>query len=428
MNVSIKPAQFLRGKIHLPPSKSYSIRAFIIAACGGLSHIFHPSDCDDVKVAMRVARALGSSIKSIGENAFEVRALSRPLKLLRINVGESGTVLRFLLPLLSLAGQKALIVGEGTLRGRPNTPLVDALRTMGVDIEGRGPNHSVPIRIKGGRLLPGRIEIDGSLSSQFISALLIACPRLPADTQLMIKGKKVVSRTYITMTEQILKECGVKIRHRGKNQFFIPGRQVFSGLKNYDVPSDYGLAAFFMAAAAVLPAQLTLQGNLSGEFVQSDGQILGFLKKMGVGWTKTDSFIKISGPFALRGGDFSLRNCPDLVPIMAVLALFADGRTRLLDIAHARTKESDRISDLKTELIKIGAKLQESENGLTIIPQSFYKGGRALNPHHDHRLAMAFSILGLKVGVRVKDIECTSKSYPDFLRDLKKLHTGVSAY
>ena len=142
---------------------------------------------------------------------------------------------------------------------------------------------------------------------------------------------------------------------------------------------------------------------------------------MGVRFTKTSSSMKIQGPHALAGGTFSLKNCPDLVPIMAILALFAKGKTRLKDIAHARAKESDRISDLRLELLKIGADVQETHNELLISPKLTYKSRVILNPHHDHRLAMAFFVLGLRLPLAIENIECTHKSYPAFVSDFQKL-------
>ena len=337
------------------------------------------------------------------------------------HVGESGTSLRFLLPLLSLHVPFAKVIGKGTLVGRPNQHLCAALRANGMDIRGAGPKESVPIIFKGGQIKGGVITIDGSVSSQFISALLIALPRLKEDTRIVIKGKKLVSVEYIKMTKQILAEAGIRIQQKSIREIMIKGGQVFHGLKRFLVPSDYGLAAFPMAAAALLLSKVVLKGAFNDRFVQSDGHILVLLKRMGVQFFKGSKSIAIQGPFELKGGVFSLKDCPDLVPIMAVLSMFAKGKTRLTDIAHARVKESDRITDLAKELRKVGAKVQESRDSLTIFPQETYLSGQTLDPHHDHRLAMAFTILGLKVGCKVLDIECTHKSYPSFVKDMKML-------
>ncbi len=421
MNLVVRPVEALCGSIVLPASKSYSIRAFMIAACGGSSQLINPSNCDDALVAQRMAQALGAKVTARGKRNFAIRAHASQVRLKRLNVKESGTVLRFLLPLLALEERRATVFGEGSLKGRPNTFLIEALRKQGVQIEGTGPNQSVPIYLRGGRLQGGEIRIDGSLSSQFISALLIACPQLPQNTRLTIIGKSLVSETYITMTRQILARAGVKVMLRDKKHILIPGGQIFGGLKNYVVPSDYGLAAFFMVAAALLDSRVTLGGSLQDNAVQADGAILGFLRSMGMRWKKTSRSLVLCGPFNLRGGDFSLKDCPDLVPIMAVAAMFAKGKTRLKDIAHARVKESDRIGDLTRELKKVGARIETQRSSMTIYPQSEYLHHQSLDPHNDHRLAMAFSILGLKLGVKIKDIDCTHKSYPDFVDDMQCL-------
>ncbi len=420
MILHIKPTPHLKGTVDLPASKSYSIRAFIVGACGGESQIIKPSNCDDALVAMRVARALGCRIQH-KKDKWILKAFDGSSRVRTISVGESGTVLRLFLPLLSVHVSKAVVTGEGTLIGRPNTHLLQALRRQGLKIHGAGDQESVPIRFLGGAIKPGTITINGSLSSQFVSAFLIACPVLSKDSLVTVKGKKIVSKDYITMTLQVLKKAGVRITTRGQRSYVIRGRQKFKGLKNFIVPSDYGLAAFLMAAGCVVASDIRLNGYFNDRFIQADGHILDFLRKMGAKFTRTRQAIRLRGPFMLRGGVFSLQDCPDLVPIMAVLALFAQGRTVLKNIHHARAKESDRISDLRHELLKVGAKVEEKTSALIIHPLTNPKAGVTLDPHHDHRLAMAFAVLGLKVGASVKDIECCRKSYPDFVRDFKAL-------
>lgn len=427
MIISIEPTNVLQGNIQLPSSKSYSIRAAFIAACGGRSTISHFSDCDDAQIALKTVKALGAKVSLVGKNKFHVVGADYPVPLPKtINVEESGTTLRFILPLASLVGQKITVEGRGTLLGRSNLFLTETLRKMGADIQGQGKKESVPIRIQGGILRGGEITIDGGLSSQFISTLLIACPRLKENTHLRLTGKQLVSLDYISMTLKVLEQSGIKIKRKGLRDFYIQGNQKFQGLKNFAIPSDYGLAAFLMAAAILTRSKVTLEGIFKKDFLQADGQILTFLKRMGVHFESDSRMIKIQGPFSLEGGSFSLKDCPDLVPVMAVLALFAKTPTRLHGIEHARAKESDRISDLRTELLKVGAHIKEKNNELVIYPRPSYKKKCLLDPRHDHRLAMAFCVLGLKLGVRVKDIECVSKSYPQFIRDFKALGARVA--
>ena len=191
MILNIPPIPRLQGRIHLPASKSYSIRAFIIAARGGVSQIAHASDCEDALVASKIARAIRTTCH---------------LKI--FSVGESGTTLRFLLPLLALYTRKAKVVGKGTLVGRPNTHLCETLRRQGMDIHGWGEKESVPIVFNGGKLRGGRVLVDGSLSSQFISALLIALPSLDTDSRIILTGKEMVSQDYIQMTIEIFTAHG----------------------------------------------------------------------------------------------------------------------------------------------------------------------------------------------------------------------------
>jgi 3-phosphoshikimate 1-carboxyvinyltransferase len=164
-----------------------------------------------------------------------------------------------------------------------------------------------------------------------------------------------------------------------------------------------------------------LTGHLPAALKQADGRIIGFLRQMGARFTMTPTSITVKGPCRLTAGTFSLKDCPDLVPVMAILALFAQGTTRLTHIAHARAKESNRISDLRRELLKVGADIREKPGELIIVPQQRYRPHVTLDPHHDHRLAMAFAVLGLKIGVDIKTIECTRKSYPGFVKDFKAM-------
>lgn len=429
MNVRIFPIIKLKGTVELPASKSYSVRAFLTAACGGKSRVVAPSDCDDALAAASVARQLGAVVKRRGK-VWEVVAGARRENLSAINVKESGTVLRMLLPLVALRNQKAKILGEGTLRGRPNAHLIKTLQQLGILVEGSGRHHSIPIRFSGGNFSAGKVAIDGSLSSQFVSALLMACPQLSEDSVIRVTGKKIVSVDYIAMTIQVLKKAGVHITREDLRTYRIKGGQQYKGLKSFHVPSDYGLAAFLMAAGALTDSCLTLTGSLDDKLIQADGHIMRILKKMGVRFEKTARSIKVCGPFQLKGGKFSLKDCPDLLPILCILALFADKPTTFIHIEHVRVKESDRITDLAKELNKVGARTQERRDSMTIFPlkETECKHNVVLDPHHDHRLAMAFCILGLRLGTKVEGVECVAKSYPKFLTDLRALGVSVNKY
>jgi 3-phosphoshikimate 1-carboxyvinyltransferase len=427
MNVHVFPTSTLKGSVVLPSSKSYSVRAFLTAACGGRSRIIHPSDCDDVLAAVSVAKQLGARIVRRGD-AWDVTAGAGREDLRLINVNESGTVLRMILPLVALKNKQAVVNGRGTLKGRPNHHLIRVLRDMGACVYGWGEGQSIPIIFQGGRLRGGILSIDGSLSSQFVSALLMACPQMEENSEIHLLGKKVVSEDYVMMTIQILVQAGIAVKRMNNRTYKVSGGQVYQGLKQFRVPSDYGLAAFLLAAAAMTDSDVILKGFFNDTLIQADAHILPILKKMGCVFSKTSRSIRFKGPARLKGGTFSLKNCPDLLPILSVLALFAGQPVKFTDIAHVRVKESDRISDLRQELIKTGARIDEGQDFIKVYPinETECKHNLILDSHHDHRLAMAFSVLGLKIGVKVKGIECVAKSYPGFLKDFQRLGAKTS--
>ena len=248
MILSIPPVLRLNGRIQLPASKSYSIRAFIIAARGGVSQIEHASECEDAVIALKTARALGSTVSYragvctvkapeslvILSEAKDLKMHLDPSALKRgligkspkvFSVGESGTTLRFLLPLLASHTQRAKVKGTGTLKARPNAHLCETLRRQGMDIRGWGKNESVPIVYNGGVLRGGRVLVDGSLSSQFVSALMIACPSLDNDSRIVLTGKEMVSQDYIQMTMEILSKAGIVIKRISPREYVIKGKQ-----------------------------------------------------------------------------------------------------------------------------------------------------------------------------------------------------------
>ena len=427
MNLKINSCLYLKGTVVPPPSKSYTIRAFIIASLGDKTKIINSSNSIDCKVAINSCKYLGANIRRVRDNVYLVEGFDRQKKDPRsLNVKESGTTLRFLIPLVSLFSGKTIIRGSGTLRSRPNKYLINALKKLGLEIKGTGPNQSVPITVEGRELKGGQIKIDGTLSSQFISALLITCPNFSNDSFLRITGNYIASQTYIDMTLLMLKRSGVKIKKINKRNYRIYGNQKFKGLGEFEIPPDYGLSAFLMAAASLLKSNILIRGLGSDNLIQADKKILYFLKKMGVKFIKFKDGIRIRGPFQLKGNKFILKDSPDLVPVLGILALFAKGKTRLCGIKHVRIKESNRISDFRQELKKLGVRTCEKKDELIIYPCFNFKKYAVIDPHNDHRLAMAFCVLGLKTGIVVKNIECISKSYPNFLKDLKKIGAKLS--
>ncbi len=425
MKLFVWPSSCLRGKMIPPPSKSYSIRAFIVASLGTKSLIANPSLSDDVKAAISCCKNLGASIKKIRNNIWQVEGVKGKINFPKVlNTKESGTTLRFLISLAALSSGKMIINAEGTLRSRPNKPLISVLRKMSAQIKGSGKTETVPIFINRGGLKPGRIKIDGTLSSQFISSLLITAPLLNGNSVIEVVGDYLVSAPYIDMTVSVLKLAGIKIKKRNIRTYEIKGRQRYGGLKTFKVPVDYGLSGFLMAAASLIKSDVILE-IAKDNLVQADKKIVVLLKRMGIKLNISNQAVRIKGPQRIKGGDFDCSDCPDLVPVLGILALFGNKPSRFYGIGHLHAKESDRISDFAKELIKLGAKVQESQDEMTILPIKSIRSGCMLDPHKDHRLAMAFAILGLKTSLAIRDIQCISKSYPGFLQDLKKLGANL---
>jgi len=428
MNLKIIPSSYLRGTVDPPTSKSYTIRAFIIASLGGKSKIINPSDSIDCEVARDNCRCLGAKIKRVRDNIYLIEGFDRNKKFPKyLNVKESGTTLRFLISLASLFPGKTVIRGSGTLKSRPNKPLIEALKKLGIKIKGTGLKGAVPITVEGRKIKERQFKIDGTLSSQFISSLLITCPNFSGDTHFRVIGSSIVSQPYIDMTLLVLRKSGIIIKRINRRNYYIYGNQKFKGLKKFKIPPDYGLSAFIMAAASLVKSNIFIRELMLDNLIQADKKILYFLKKMGVNIVKLKDGIRIRGPFKLKGNRFMLRDSPDLVPVLGILALFAEGKTRLCGIGHVRIKESNRISNFREELIKLGARVYEKEDELIIYPSLNLKRYVTIDPHNDHRLAMAFCVLGLKTGIVVKNIECISKSYPNFLKDLKKIGAKFSS-
>ena len=422
MNLVLKPNLSLSGKISAPASKSYSIRAVFIASLGKKSTIKNLSLCDDVEASINVCRQLGAKIKFLNKSSCMISGVEGKIKFPKtFNVKESGTTLRFLLSIASLTKNNTKILGSGTLNSRPNKPLIDVLKKQGAKISGTGKNHCTPINVKKGSLKGGRIVIDGRLSSQFISSLLILGPFLSKDSIVKIKGSCLVSNPYIDMTILSLKKAGIHVKKSNSREFKVRGNQKYKALKNFNIPGDYGLGAFFMVASAINNCKIYFNNLKKDDFVQADMKILPMLKSMGVKYKISKSGLTILKSSKIKGAKLFCRDCPDLVPILSVLALFANSKTEIYGIEHTRTKESNRISDLRVELEKVGARIKETRGSLIIYPNCKLITGKTLNPHNDHRLAMAFCILGLKIGVTVSNIKCINKSYPDFLMDLSKL-------
>ena len=410
---------YLKGVIQAPASKSYTTRAIIIGSLGKRARIINPLICDDTLAAIKTWQRLGAVVKK-EEGELEVKGLNGKiiLKSNSINVGESGTLLRLMLPILALGKGRYTVDGKGTLLKRPNRPMAEALRSLGVGIEGRDEDFRLPITIEArGEITGGKVKVSGRISSQTISSLLNVAPFANEDITIIVEDK-LVSWPYIDITIDVLKTAGIRVKEQGSRKFFVASGQKFKPKAEFFIHGDYSSAAFLMAACCLVKSDVTITDLVKDK--QGDREIINILHKMGAGISYRDNSVRIKGPFDLRGIDINCRNTPDLVPVLCVLGCFAKGVTRIFDIGHLAYKESNRITSPTKELKKMGADIEMCSNGL-IIKQSVLRPA-CVRSYADHRIAMALAVSGLRVGeVRIQDASCISKSYPDFILDFNSL-------
>ena len=418
-NLLVGVSEGLKGIVKAPPSKSYTTRAIIIGSLSQKAKVINPLACDDTLSAVKAWKRLGADIKIKG-GSLEIKGLAGKLnyKNRSINVGESGTLLRMMMPILALGKGRFVINGKGTLLKRPNKPMAQALLALGVDIRGRDKDFRLPIILESKGGIPGGIvKVDANMSSQVISSLLNIAPFIGKDTSVIIKDK-LVSAPYIDITIDVLNNAGIKIQKRQGNRFFIAARQGLKPVLKFVVHGDYSSAAFLIAASCLVQSDVTIKDLVKDK--QGDKEIVSILRKMGAKIIRQESSINIKGPFALKGVEINCRNTPDLVPVLCVLGCFARGVTHIRDIGHLAYKESNRIIAPVKELKRLGARISISNNDL-VIRQSVLRSGH-VDSWGDHRIAMALVIAGLKTGrVVIKNAGCISKSYPDFIKDLKLL-------
>ncbi len=417
LNLRVEKTDKLEGTIKAPPSKSYTHRAIIIGSMNGQARIVNPLFCDDTLATIKIGQKLGARISKhkhyLDISGFGGKpSLPDPI----LNVGESGTLLRLLLPLLTLAKGAYSVRGKGTLCARPNKPMVEALHSWGINIKGRDEDHKLPLKIVGPGRIPGGIsEVSGKMSSQTVSSLLMVAPWAGKDTTIIIRDK-LVSRPYVDITIDVLRWAGIQVERQGWKRFRVERGQVFKPEGDFVVPGDYSAAAFLMAAACLISSDLTITDLVKDK--QGDRKILTILRQMGANIKDDGKTVRIKGPGKLKGMEIDCSDTPDLVPILAVLGCFAAGRTRLFNLAHLVYKESNRITATAGELRKLGADIACTDQELLIRPSPLHPA--SVSARNDHRIAMALTVAGLRTGkLTIKDAHCISKSYPDFISDMR---------
>lgn len=405
--------------IKVPGSKSIANRALICAAlASGESVINNSAPGDDTEAMIDSLRRMGVAIKVDGTTVTVGGGVdletSAPV-ILQTRLG--GTTSRFLTALGSLRSGLTTIDGDQPLRSRPMAGLHDALSLLGASVRGLGNPGHLPVAVQRGSSWKSRIAIDAGTSSQFTSSIMMIAPYFPRGLEIELCGD-VVSRGYLDMTISVMRSFGARAEISENVIWIAPSRYQPT---NYLVEPDASSASYPSAAVAIACGKITIAG-LTRNSLQRDVEFFDILAKMGCEIRQTAQGIEISRltDTTLRGIDVDMSQISDCVPTLAVTALFADSPTTIRGVGFIRSKESDRIGDLATELRSLGADIEENADGLTIVPMPLHSA--RLSTHDDHRLAMAFALVGLRIaGVVISDTEVVAKSWPNYFVDMAEV-------
>jgi 3-phosphoshikimate 1-carboxyvinyltransferase len=411
-DIKILPG-LLKGDIKIPPSKSLCHRAIIAAALAqGQSIISNVVLSEDILATIGGVRALGA-IVTINQDQLIIEGCRlESSQNCIIDCNESGSTLRFLMPISLLSNNAVSFVGRGNLSSRPLEPYIEIFKEQDIFYS----DTSLPMTIKG-CLNPGIFKLKGSISSQFITGLMFALPLLEEDSTVLIT-EPLESKSYIDLTIDVLNSFGISIINNNYKSFFIKGKQEYRNTL-YTVEGDYSQAAFWLAAGA-LGGDVSCTG-LSQNSKQGDRAILQLLKTAGACIEISDSHIKAE-PLALQAFEIDISQCPDIAPILAVIAALSEGTSKITGAARLRIKECDRLKAITTELNKLGAQVFEEKDSLTITGMRRLRGGDVTS-WGDHRIAMALAIAAIKCEepVMIHNSNAVDKSYPNFFDDYKML-------
>ncbi|EPJ3205804.1 3-phosphoshikimate 1-carboxyvinyltransferase [Salmonella enterica subsp. enterica serovar Derby] len=423
-SLTLQPIARVDGTINLPGSKSVSNRALLLAAlANGTTVLTNLLDSDDVRHMLNALNALGISYTlSADRTRCEITGNRGPLHAkdaVELFLGNAGTAMRPLAAALCLGSNDIVLTGEPRMKERPIGHLVDALRQGGAKIEYLEQENYPPLRLRGG-FNGGQVEVDGSVSSQFLTALLMTAPLAPQDTTIAIKGD-LVSKPYIDITLNLMKTFGVDIENQNYQRFVVQGNQQYQSPGAYLVEGDASSASYFLAAGAIKGGTVKVTG-IGRHSMQGDIRFADVLEKMGATVTWGDDFIACTRG-ELNAVDMDMNHIPDAAMTIATAALFAKGTTTLRNIYNWRVKETDRLFAMATELRKVGAEVEEGHDFIRITPPVKLQFAD-IATYNDHRMAMCFSLVALSdTPVTILDPKCTAKTFPDYFEQLARIST-----
>ncbi len=416
----------LSGRVRPPSSKSLTHRALALALLSRQATILRrPLAAEDTELFLAALAALGWRCER-AVDSVELRPPAAIPATAELFCGNAGTMFRFLVAIAATLPGRFQIDGVARLRERPIRPLTDALQRLGVGIDFAGEPGHAPLVVHGGRLPGGRVELDASASSQYLSALLLAGQRAEGPVEIAVP--ELASAPYVDLTLEMIERFGGRVEALGARRWIAHPSALAAA--EVAIEADFSAAAYPAAAALLAGGTVRIDG-VAPTSRQGDRRLFDLLAAMGaeVGWG--DGAASVRGGSGLVAIDADLGDIPDQVPTLAALAPFARGTTRIRNVAHLRVKESDRLAAMTSELRKAGAAVEELADGLVIAgvwaEREPPATAVAIDPHGDHRIAMAMALVGLRrPNLRIADPTCVGKSYPDFWRDLARL-AGVTA-
>jgi len=422
MKLLVKPCNSLYGTASVPPSKSYTHRAVIIASLArGASTIHNPLLSEDTIASIEACRKIGALL-DVHEDRINIEGVFGAPQTPKdaIDVRNSGTTLRVMTPVCSLCSEEVTLTGDESIRRRPMQPLLTALEQLGAKTT--SVNGNAPVTVKG-PISGGRCRITGDISSQFISGLLIACALAREETTINLLTP-LKSQPYVDLTLDVMNKFSATAE-KGANAYRVPGSQIYHGI-NYTVEGDYSSAAFLLVAAALLESDITIT-NISQDSKQGDRRIIEILREMGVNLQIREDSVTIKGTGDLDGIQTDLGDSPDLLPIVAVIGTLANGKTQIKNVGHLRYKESDRLKAITTELNKMGAQVKEGKDSIEIKGVKTLKGGH-LSGWADHRIVMALSIAALRAKEEtiIDHADTIPVSFPGFEKTMQNLGADMT--
>ncbi len=413
----LQPCTNASGEVTLPGSKSLSNRILLLAALAkGTTTVTNLLDSDDIRHMLNALKLMGVSYQLSDDRTVctleglgGVFNCDAPTELF---LGNAGTAVRPLTAALCMSRGRFTVTGEARMYERPIGDLIDAMRSLGADVTYQKDDGFPPLLINGADLSGGEVSIKGSISSQYLTALLMVSPLLSSNLIIKMDGE-LVSKPYIDITLDVMARFGISVVNNNYESFEIVGQQSYISPGEIMVEGDASSASYFLAAAAIGGGPVTVHGTGTAS-VQGDAVFAKVLEQMGAEVEYSEHCIKVTGTGKLKGVDVDLNHIPDAAMTIATTALFAEGPTCIRNIYNWRVKETDRLSAMATELRKVGAVVDEGEDYIHITPPASIQAA-TIDTYDDHRMAMCFSLASFGgVNITINDPKCTSKTYPNY--------------